>query len=109
MVKSKKSRLAGNDRMGIKYMEVKLVPKEGQGKKEVSIAFPPVTMTVQEFCDFFNRIDEVVDFWHSDNFKPEDKELHAVIKKFLDAIDFPEGLPEKYPTLFDCKAISVNL
>ena len=45
------------------YYEFQITPKEGQGKKEVTITFPPVTMTVQEFCDFFNRIDQVIEFW----------------------------------------------
>jgi hypothetical protein len=95
--------------MGIEYMETELVPKEGQGGKEATITFPSVTMTVQEFCDFFNRIDQVFDFWRSDNFKPEDDRLYSTIKDFLEMIEFPEGLPRKYPKLFDRKTTNVTL
>ena len=91
------------------YMEMRLVPKEGKGDKEVTITYPAVTMTVQEFCDFHNRIDEVLGFWAKDNFKQEDKKLVETIETFLDEIEIPEGLPARYPALFGLKTTSVNL
>ncbi len=90
-------------------MDIQLIPKEGKAHKKVTITFPAVTMTVQEFCDFENRIDEVIDFWHQDNFKPEDKRLYATIKEYLDCIEIPEGLHIKYPNLFDLKITVANL
>lgn len=91
------------------YAELRLVPKEGKGNKEVTIKYPAVTMTVQEFCDFHNRIDEVVGFWAKDNFKPEDKKLVETIEMFLDEMEIPEGLTGKYPALFEVKTTTVNL
>ena len=91
------------------YMEIRLVPKEGKANKEVTISYPAVTMTVQEFCDFHNRIDEVLGFWAKDNFKPEDKKLVETIENFLDEIEIPEGLPARYPALLDLKTTRVTL
>ena len=91
------------------YMEMRLVPKEGKGNKEVTITYPAVTMTVQEFCDFHNRIDEVLAFWAKDNFKPTDRKLFETIDNFLEEMEIPEGLPGRYPALFDVKITTVNL
>lgn len=84
----------------VKIMSVKLIPKKGQGRKEVTITFPSVTLTVQEFCELFNRIDEVIDSWYEHK---KDEKLYRIIKDFLTLLEFPEGLPARYPDFFDAE------
>ena len=66
-------------------------------------------MTVQEFCDFNNRIDEVLAFWAQDNFTSEDRKLFETMDNFFEEMEIPEGLPGRYPELFDVKTTTVSL
>ena len=81
-------------------MEVQLKPKPKMANKRITITFPTVTMTVQEFCDFFNKIGQVLDEWYTTSGEKDEKTYYTILA-FLNAIEIPEGLPAKYPEYFD--------